>query len=404
MAKILVIDDEIGMRQVIAKILAPLGHEIIGTDEGKRSIQMARDSSPDIVLLDIRLADMDAPDILAGLINAKPNAPVIVLSGFGDIEAAVELVKLGAFDYISKPFKVNDLINVTNKALAKSGVRPAPPPRPAVAPVQENAASGAGEARESAGSIQAVKSRGKPAVFMTAAALLAFAGIATWMLFFAAPGDAEFDISYTNPSGICFDRGDMWVADWTAESICKYHLDDNLKVVAAVKTQDIAPTGLAFDGKNIWSSSSLEQKINRHGRGPSLSIEASFNSPGPSPTGLAFDGKNIWSVDFQQGRIYRHRADETFAVEASYDIPAQNPCGLFISGGYAYVADAKTNRIYKLSADSFFLAGVFEVPGFENRKKQIASIAYDGRSVWVCAAGVGKLFRYRLSSLRSVKF
>ncbi len=119
MSRILVVDDEPGMRQVISKILVPLGHEIIGTDEGARAINIMKEQGPDAVLLDIRLADMDSPEIIASLKKIKSNVPIIILSGFGDVEAAIELVKLGAFDYISKPFKVNDFTSLINKALSK---------------------------------------------------------------------------------------------------------------------------------------------------------------------------------------------------------------------------------------------------------------------------------------------
>ena len=406
MPKILVIDDEPGMRQVISKILVPLGYEIIGTDEGARSLQIAKEQNPDVVLLDIRLADMDSPDIIVGLIKIKADIPIIVLSGFGDVEAAVELVKIGAFDYISKPFKVNDFVSLINKALVKSGSKTVT----AGAPV--NVASGGRRdsgPREAAGAT-AIPAIGKskstvPALILAAVlAAVTTGGFFAWKTFLAIPGDAEFKISCSNPSGMFFENNYVWVSDWSGENIYKYSLGRDLKSVAVYKVQDIAPTGIAFDGKNIWTSSSMEQKINKHRLDPVLSIEASFNSPGPGPAGLCYDGKNLWSVDFQQGKVYRHKAGNPSEIDASFDVPAQNPCGLFVDGGYAYVADAKTDRIYKLSDDTFFLAAILAIPGFDESKMHVASVAYDGKSVWVCAGGVDRLFRYRMGSLKNVKF
>ncbi len=234
--------------------------------------------------------------------------------------------------------------------------------------------------------------------------LAATGGFFIWKTYLNVPGDAEFKITSTNPSGICFDKNYVWVSDWADECVYRHKLGDDLNVVTVFKTQDVAPTGIAFDGKNIWTTSSLEQKINKHKLDPSLSIEASYNSPGPSPAGLCFDGKNIWSVDFQQGKIYRHKTGDSLETEASFTVPAQNPCGMFITGGYAYVADAKTNRVYKLSTDTFFLAGVFEMPGFEGGSRHVSSIAYDGKSIWACASGINKLYRYNMSSLKRVQF
>ena len=406
MSKILVVDDESGMRQVISKVLAPLGHDITGTDEGARAVQMAKEQSPDIVLLDIRLADMDSSDIIIRIKAVKPDVPIIILSGFGDTEAAVELVKLGAFDYISKPFKVNEFVNLVNKALSKTGAKTSSARPPAVQGT-EHKKSVVKQAPEAAAAISAVKQSKKSVgliITIAALVLLAGAGVYSWLTYFSLPGDAEFKAPYSDASGICFENKNMWVTDWAEETIYEHDPGNSLKVINTFKTQVSEPTGITYDGKNLWTSSTLEQKIYKHRLDPALSVEDSFKSPGPSPAGLCFDGKNLWSVDYQQGKLYKHNAANPAEIDAAYDLPAQNPCGIFSRGGYFYVADAKTNRIYKLAADTLFLAGVYAMPGFEDQKRHVASIAYDGKSMWACAGGVDKLFRFKLASLKSVQF
>jgi DNA-binding response OmpR family regulator/sugar lactone lactonase YvrE len=403
MPKILIIDDEPGMRQVMAKILAPLGHEVIDADEGVRAVQMVKEISPDVVLLDIRLPDMDGPDIVNAIKQSNPNVPIVILSGFGDVDAAAELVKIGAFDYISKPFKVNELVDIVNEALNSANQ--------AVSSASRGALKSSSIFKKpfaaSAGAIPVLKkpkSNSQLLIIITASIVIAAAGIFTWINYFSAPKPAEFNIPYSNASGICFGNNYLWVSDWADESIYKHSLKDGLKIESAYKQIKTSPSGICFDGKNIWTTNSMEQKINKHRLDADLSIEASFKSPGPSPSGLCFDGKDIWSLDYQSAKLYRHRMDKDLSVAASYDIPAQNPCGLFAAGKYLYVADAKTNRVYKLSRDNLFLAGIYELHEYTETKKHIATIAYDGKSVWTCAGGIDKIYRCRLSDLKEVKF
>src|SRR3989339_1193492 len=119
MAKIIIIDDEAGMRQVITKILVPQGHEVFAAEEGIQALEICRKESPDLALMDIRLPDMDGGEILAGLKRIKPQLPVVILSGFGDVDAAADLVKQGGFEYISKPFKIDDFLALVRKALGQ---------------------------------------------------------------------------------------------------------------------------------------------------------------------------------------------------------------------------------------------------------------------------------------------
>lgn len=400
MARILVVDDELGMRQVINKILSPLGHEIIDTDEGTRAIQMAKEQSPDVVLLDIRLPDMDGPDIVAGLKKIKDNLPVIVLSGFGDVDAAVELVKLGAFDYISKPFKVNELVEIVGKALNKTNPSQYPIKRASSADV--SSAAGAQTAE-----LLTCRNNGSKKLLIAGAALglaLIAAGGYFAAVNFLGASSAEYKLPYSNASGICFDKNDVWISNWMEESIYRHSLSEDMRVAMSYKSIGTSPTGICFDGKNIWTASSLDQTISKHKNDAALSVETSFKSPGASPVGLCFDGNNIWSADYQGAKIYKHKMDAALSVESSFDVPAQNPCGIFSRKGFIYVADAKTDRIYKLSGDTLFLAAIYEIPGYGGAGKRVASIGFDGKAVWICAAGLDTVFRHKFSDLKEVKF
>jgi len=105
MDNVLVVDDERNIRTLVARVLAPDQIEVQGAGTGSEGIQMADEMSPDLVLLDLRLPDMDGMDVLRTLKNRHPGVAVIIITGFGQIQSAVEAIKVGATDYIEKPFE-----------------------------------------------------------------------------------------------------------------------------------------------------------------------------------------------------------------------------------------------------------------------------------------------------------
>jgi CheY-like chemotaxis protein/glutamine cyclotransferase len=395
MSKILVIDSEPGMRQIIDRILAPQGYEIFSAEDGAQALANCAKINPDLVLLDVRLPDMESVEIMEGLRKMKPAVPIVILSGFGDAETAVELVKKGAFNFIHKPFKVDALRQMVKKAL-NNRVALAIDTR-----VEEVSPDAAGV--PSMPVIRKVRSNMAFVFAGSAALLLLCSGFFAWKLLFRELPEAAFPISYSNTSGIGFDGKQLWVADWADETIYQHKRDDKFSVIASYKTQGLEPTGLAFDGTSIWVSHSFGHKIYKRKLDATLTLVDAYTSPGPSTSGLFYDGTNLWSLDFQQSKIYKHTMDATLSVAASFDSPAVNPCGMFKYGKEFYIADASTNRIYKVDAQDFSLRGVYILPLYENKKSHLTGIAWDGRSIWTSSDGIQKVFRCPLKSLKPVK-
>jgi DNA-binding NtrC family response regulator len=102
-ARILVIDDEELIRQSIATYLEDSGFEVIQADDGPTGLRMAQARDPDVILLDLRMPEMDGLEVLAKVSTALAETPVIVVTGAGVLKDAMEAVRLGAFDFISKP-------------------------------------------------------------------------------------------------------------------------------------------------------------------------------------------------------------------------------------------------------------------------------------------------------------
>src|SRR3977135_693311 len=105
MDNILVVDDERNIRTLCARVLAGDQIEVHGGGTGNKGVQTADDVSPDLVLLDLRLPDMDGIDVVTALKGRHPETAVIIITGFGQIQSAVEAMKAGATDYLEKPFE-----------------------------------------------------------------------------------------------------------------------------------------------------------------------------------------------------------------------------------------------------------------------------------------------------------
>ncbi|MDP8203421.1 MAG: sigma-54 dependent transcriptional regulator [Candidatus Tenebribacter mawsonii] len=117
MIKILIIDDNKNMQIILKNLLVDEGYDVISTTNGKDGLSAVIEQSPDLVLLDIRLPEMNGIDILQQITKFEKEIPVIMITAYGDVETAVETMKLGAFDYITKPFVNEELKLVIRKAL-----------------------------------------------------------------------------------------------------------------------------------------------------------------------------------------------------------------------------------------------------------------------------------------------
>lgn len=119
MAKILVIEDEAAIRRVLVKILSEENktYNVEEAEDGLVGIEKVKDEDFDLVLCDIKMPKMDGIEVLEAIKKIKPEVPVVMISGHGDLDTAVNTMRLGAFDYISKPPDLNRLLNTVRNAL-----------------------------------------------------------------------------------------------------------------------------------------------------------------------------------------------------------------------------------------------------------------------------------------------
>ncbi|EZH72899.1 Fis family transcriptional regulator [Aquimarina atlantica] len=119
MAKILVIEDEAAIRRVLVKILSEENnkYEVFEAEDGLSGIEKIKAEDYDLVLCDIKMPKMDGVEVLEAIKKIKPEIPIVMISGHGDLDTAVNTMRLGAFDYISKPPDLNRLLNTVRNAL-----------------------------------------------------------------------------------------------------------------------------------------------------------------------------------------------------------------------------------------------------------------------------------------------
>tara|TARA_R110000765_G_scaffold141293_2_gene242117 strand:- start:3769 stop:4932 length:1164 start_codon:yes stop_codon:yes gene_type:complete len=119
MSKILVIEDEAAIRRVLVKILSEENdaYSVEEAEDGLKGIETIKNNDYDLVLCDIKMPKMDGVEVLEAARKIKPEIPFIMISGHGDLDTAVNTMRLGAFDYISKPPDLNRLLTTVRNAL-----------------------------------------------------------------------------------------------------------------------------------------------------------------------------------------------------------------------------------------------------------------------------------------------
>ncbi len=119
MSKILIIEDEEAIRRVLVKILTEESkdYQVFEAEDGLAGTEAIKKSDFDLILCDIKMPKMDGVEVLEAAKKIKPEIPVVMISGHGDLDTAVNTMRLGAYDYISKPPDLNRLLNTIRNAL-----------------------------------------------------------------------------------------------------------------------------------------------------------------------------------------------------------------------------------------------------------------------------------------------
>ena len=120
--KILVVDDERSIRNTLKEILEFEGHTIAVAEDGKQGLEMALNEAYDAIFCDIKMPNMDGLEMLTALADSDNETPIIMISGHGDIDTAVDCIKKGAYDFIQKPLDLNRILITLKNATDKSSL------------------------------------------------------------------------------------------------------------------------------------------------------------------------------------------------------------------------------------------------------------------------------------------
>ena len=121
--RVLIIDDEENIRYMLQLILEDEGYEVELANDGAEGIEKIRSNHFDFVISDIKMPKMSGLEVLTSVIESSPNIPVIIISAFGTVDTAIEAMKQGAYDYVMKPFKQDEILLTLKKAEERERLR-----------------------------------------------------------------------------------------------------------------------------------------------------------------------------------------------------------------------------------------------------------------------------------------
>src|SRR4030067_1003514 len=122
MSRILVVEDNIGIRNVLEKTLKMKGYDVFSVSTGENAVRLFTSDIFDLVITDLRLPKMDGLEVLKKVKKISSTTIVIIMTAYGTIENAIEAMKSGAYDYILKPFSLEEIEIKVEKALSQQGI------------------------------------------------------------------------------------------------------------------------------------------------------------------------------------------------------------------------------------------------------------------------------------------
>lgn len=117
MGKILIVDDQYGIRILLNEVLQKVGYDIFQAANGVQALEIAKEHSPDLVLLDMKIPGMDGIEILKRMKEYDPTIAVIIMTAYGELDMIQRAKDLGAITHFAKPFDIDDIRNAVSKYL-----------------------------------------------------------------------------------------------------------------------------------------------------------------------------------------------------------------------------------------------------------------------------------------------
>ena len=116
---VLIVDDEEGIRESLSGIFEDEGYNVLTSSSGEEALRILKEQNPELILLDVWLPGIDGVQTLKDIKNMKPDLPVIMISGHGNVELAVKATKMGAYDFLEKPLSLERVLLAAKRALER---------------------------------------------------------------------------------------------------------------------------------------------------------------------------------------------------------------------------------------------------------------------------------------------
>lgn len=156
-ATILVVDDEPNLRRVLSAVLARDGYNVLVASGGREAVRLAKEQTIDLLVTDFLMPDMSGLEVLGAVRERHPGVRALLISGHGTVRSAVDAMRLGAFDFLTKPFDVEQVRATVKRALEAGGAAGSAPAVSSASPTAPRAARGEGVGRDLVGDAPATR-------------------------------------------------------------------------------------------------------------------------------------------------------------------------------------------------------------------------------------------------------
>ncbi len=381
------------MRLAVRNVLKLRGYEISEAGDGPAALALAEKNRPDLVLLDMRLPGMDGIEVLSGLKKIDETLPVVMITGYGHIQSAVDVMKLGASEYLQKPFENAQLVETVKRFVqGPSQRRAAPPARPAQ-PEAVPARPAVQPAPAPVPAPASVAPSGGKGSWLFAGALVAAALL--FGIYRSVSGSASYYREYpgvaANISALVWTGGDkLYAGDWLTQAVYLYSSSrDGLRLERTFPLEKTHISGLASAGGYLYVADSWKKVIEQRKLEPGLPLVRSFPAPG-KVSALFYDGEYLWTCDSEGNAVLR-RPDSELTPSVSFRLP-ENPDQIFKDGKYLWTAVSSTGKIYRHKLDdTLTLNKLFTLktarPGY-----LLSAFSWHNGRLWFARDGLGVVF------------